>query len=220
MTVIPDSIEPYIGYKWLHVDDDFTLRSYGNTRWPTHTPLEARCITDWGYHWQPVQDDPVVPQKTKTCDYVGGRMRQVTRWEADGYQIQKPVKKPKILLPCGLSWSYEPKPCPHEPPDTYCSCGIYAAATTKHASDYAHDSMVLIKVALWGRVIVGDKGARGQYAYPQEVLGQPSNKTQQVGEHYGIPFPRPQTKTEHTPHPLVTKDENKQGAKKKKRSLW
>jgi hypothetical protein len=98
-----------------------------------------------------------------------------------------------IELPDQLAWSYNKKICPHDPVAEDCSCGIYVVESIEEAAGYYHYGRFLVKMALWGRVIIGDKGARGQYAYPLEILG--SNQTNDektmegVGLAYAIPFP-------------------------------
>lgn len=82
--------------------------------------------------------------------------------------------------------------CPHDPrhppPAAFCSCGVYAAkepdlvlghfppvvsraATIIAPAILGYDTVVVVGlVALWGEVIVGDRGWRGRYAYPRELF--------------------------------------------------
>lgn len=64
------------------------------------------------------------------------------------------------------------------PPVQGCICGIYAATTQEHLLTMPyhkyharHQTTVVIgEVFLWGRVIVGDKGWKAQYARPKSLL--------------------------------------------------
>jgi hypothetical protein len=75
----------------------------------------------------------------------------------------------------------------HDPPDAYCSCGIYAtrdpepvlryfppvvsrAATIVAPAILGYDTVVVVgRVSLWGTVVEGERGWRGRYAYPREL---------------------------------------------------
>lgn len=58
----------------------------------------------------------------------------------------------------------------HAAPDSGCRCGIYAFRNSDDLMDQVEergDPGVLGTVALWGKVVVGTRGYRAQYAYPQ-----------------------------------------------------
>jgi hypothetical protein len=66
----------------------------------------------------------------------------------------------------------------HRPPHGECSCGLYAAAALTDAVSYFDGYgqrsrspvyRVLGRVALWGRVIEGDRGWRSSYGYPARI---------------------------------------------------
>jgi hypothetical protein len=75
----------------------------------------------------------------------------------------------------------------HDPPDARCSCGIYAArgpelvlayfppvvsraATIVTPAILGYDTVIVVGlVSLWGRVVEGERGWRGRYAYPREL---------------------------------------------------
>lgn len=54
----------------------------------------------------------------------------------------------------------------HEAPDERCSCGIYGA-TNMLQLPVGH-SFIYGKAKVWGKIVPGEKGVRGQYAYPSE----------------------------------------------------
>jgi len=73
-----------------------------------------------------------------------------------------------------------PAPPPNEVPAESCSCGVYAANDRKTAEGYLGDmtdplnrtnmNTVLGRVALWGKIIVYDRGFRAEWAYPQSFF--------------------------------------------------
>jgi len=66
---------------------------------------------------------------------------------------------------------------PHEAPDEGCECGIYAARAPdlalpyldRHALARWARSVLIGRVALWGRVIECERGWRGTFAYPSHL---------------------------------------------------
>ena len=53
-----------------------------------------------------------------------------------------------------------------------CQCGIYAAVSELHARGVAraHFASCVGRVALWGKVIEGERGWRAEFAYPLELV--------------------------------------------------
>lgn len=102
---------------------------------------------------------------------------------------------PRLILPEQLEWRWLPQI--HEPVTNECTCGIYAVSAPKLCAAYYRPGKVLVEVALWGRVIVGDKGARGQYAkitrigsIPAKALGvDPEKLRKQYGVEDTTPVP-------------------------------
>lgn len=96
---------------------------------------------------------------------------------------------PKVELPAGLHWSWEP--VRHEAAsDNNCTCGIYMVDDPVNCGYYVDDWTVIVEVAGWGHVIRGDHGNRVQYAYPQRLLAPARlEKTAvEVAERYEIPY--------------------------------
>jgi hypothetical protein len=76
----------------------------------------------------------------------------------------------------------------HDSPSAACSCGIYAARQPELVLGYfppvvsraatiiapailGYDTVVVVGlVSLWGRVVEGERGWRGRYAYPRELF--------------------------------------------------
>ncbi len=66
----------------------------------------------------------------------------------------------------------------HAAPDPECDCGIYAARSPESLARYLDSTYpgrgiverVLGRVRLWGRVVAGEHGWRGQCAYPDALF--------------------------------------------------
>ena len=71
-----------------------------------------------------------------------------------------------------LEASCKRSPYRHEPPDSACSCGIYAWKSVDQLQrlGYASDGGVCGEVYLWGTVIEHELGWRAQYAYPKSFV--------------------------------------------------
>jgi hypothetical protein len=64
----------------------------------------------------------------------------------------------------------------HAAPDPRCSCGIYAASAPEDLpTDWSGTRNVVVcgTVALWGRVVVAERGWRGQFACPVSLTYEP-----------------------------------------------
>ena len=62
----------------------------------------------------------------------------------------------------------------HEPPQTDCTCGIYAAKTFHHLCSAGYDRYgVHGEVNLWGKVVEHELGWRAQLAYPENLFLSP-----------------------------------------------
>jgi hypothetical protein len=72
-------------------------------------------------------------------------------------------------------------PTHHEAPEEGHSCGIYAVKTHEEVDKYYRDPAykartnwmeiwrVVGQVAMWGKIVEGDRGYRAQYAYPTKI---------------------------------------------------
>ncbi len=180
--VVPDSIEPYVGYKYLQISQDGSLVSpQGSSGWPVGERFEATCGAAAPPKWHAVAPHPHVVTKSAYPQYHS--MNQPLTYVAG-------PPMPEIQLPAGLVWSWEQHRHTHIAPDEHCGCGIYVASTTEGCAGYARPGKVLVQVALWGKVIRGDDGARGQYAYPLRIVAGEVERewAQKAGEKYGVPL--------------------------------
>ena len=62
----------------------------------------------------------------------------------------------------------------HEPPQTNCTCGVYAARTVEHLHQCGYKKFGIHgEVYLWGTVVEHERGWRAQFAYPKSLVLQP-----------------------------------------------
>lgn len=187
---VPDSIEPIIGWKALLAhrlaNGEWTLLSpQQRMRWPQRQRAEATCEREHEFKWQPTRGLPnEAPDEASTYFY-GNRLT-----------FSQVVAKPRVELPDGYVWSWEKTP--HEVASSGCGCGIYMVDTAEQCVPYLAPHSVVCTIAMWGRVITGTHGARGQYAYPQSIeyaSGFSSEALVELAEQYGLTLPEetPQT---------------------------
>jgi hypothetical protein len=109
---------------------------------------------------------------------------------AMGHPVRpRPAARPTNPLPEGWAWSWEL--FTHDIPAEGCGCGCYAVDEPEGCMTYLdQDKGIIVEIAMWGTLIRGHKGARGQYAYPQRVLAPRAlvNEVRQVSLLYGIPI--------------------------------
>jgi len=182
--VIPDSIEPYIGYKALRIGKDGMLSSpqQSEFRWPVGHRAEAVCKGKGGKHydWVQVPGDPDRP-----IILHGTELSTITTTTLVNPQLNS--FPPNLPLKEGHTWEFrlsDPR-AGHQ----NCSCGIYVVETEEQVSRYLDLDCVLCKIAVWGQVTVANRGARGEFAYPQ-VMYVPAHLADVaplVADLYGIP---------------------------------
>lgn len=177
--IIPDSITPYIGIKCLEIRGDTLHSPQQGTAWPKRRRLEATCkyrAIEWELRDAPEgwEENFWVPSSLLT----------------EGGTTQ--VGWPPDPAPEGKTWV--PRPAEHEIAKCKGPCGIYVVDTPQQCEPYLrgswHGHRVLVSISLWGQVVVGEKGARGQYAYPVRVVGpwQWESELQAVAKEYGIKY--------------------------------
>lgn len=197
MTIIPDAIEPYVGYKALHVHDNgqsliLASPSYQST-WPKQQRHEAVCPAgrqDWA--WKPVRGHaPNEPEEEGFSFNKPTDPGQQTTTSIYWTVAPTIPDKPKTILPDGMYWSWEP--IPHQIANQHCTCGIYVVDAPGECVSYIHPpASVICKIALWGTVTRATHGARGQYAYPQTIeyaMGLNNQQLVRLANEYGLQLP-------------------------------
>jgi hypothetical protein len=62
----------------------------------------------------------------------------------------------------------------HEPPQTNCTCGVYAAKNLEHLRHLGYEGRGIPgEVYLWGTVVEHELGWRAQFAYPKSLVLRP-----------------------------------------------
>lgn len=176
--VVPDLIEPVAGWKQLTVDENGNLRSPMfaiDGHWPHKQRYEASCVDAPPLRWQ-LRDNryPI---------------------EVDFSHHASFVPAPPYPAPEGKYWWFGPYLHNGEIDET-CSCGIYAVKTPKLTQSYVDSNRVLVKVALWGKVITASYGYRAEFAYPQAIFARKDNphnekiwdSIEKAAANYGIPI--------------------------------
>lgn len=173
MTVIPDTIEPYIGHKALVIENGFLYSPTYQTIWTPGERLKARCKrSPETFGWVKREGPPPMTNRAavqRGSAHHHGRQLTTTRrtatvFYAPEWERMRPPP-PQERLPDGWYWSWEPTI--HDAGDPDCTCGIYVARLIREAFHYMRENAVVCKVAVWGQTTIGSQGARGQYAYPQ-----------------------------------------------------
>jgi hypothetical protein len=155
-----------------------------------------------GFDWEPHKVTGFADEDFRAPDLIG----TVEGWRAWRLAIEVPPfgNCPKLnSASFGYYWAprqrarAECRVDPAHVPGEQCSCGFYAAKTLKHLRSmgyhaYAEGSPYITcvgRLAMWGKVIEGSQGWRGEYAYPVTLylpfegwkLGKP------LREGYGVP---------------------------------
>ena len=132
--------------------------------------------------------EPIIPDSIEP--YIGYKALRVSEFDNRLYSPAFPYSWPAGHKASALCFQF---PLPHlaDAPQHDCWCGFYAASAIwrRRVEMYLHaEQGVIVRVALWGRTIVAEKGARGQFAYPQEIVAWTchNEKIQAVAENYGI----------------------------------
>lgn len=173
--VIPDEIEPRIGYKYLRVlGSGVMLSPMYHLTWTPFEKVEAEgCET---YTWEPHRKPPATTEGVY--------------FEEGDPALGSGVAAPPLLeLPPGMSWFLVQGH--HQAPNEECSCGIYGVDRPSQCQGYNYgDDFVLVEIAFWGKVVPADYGVRAQYAYPKAIYAQKNNfeSAQKAAALYGVPL--------------------------------
>lgn len=166
--------------------------------------VKALALRD-GRLWSPQQRTlwPAGEPLVAACGKSGRKFRWVLReapagWEGELFWVPSsilekgkvtPVGWPKAAPPDGMV--LVPEEVPHRLEGCTSKCGIYVVSTPKQCDPYMNSDelMVLVQVALWGEVVRGDKGARGQFAYPLRLVApmEDGELVTQAAQEYGVP---------------------------------
>lgn len=171
--VIPDSIEPVVGWKALNLWNNKLRSPQKGTLWPKHKPLEAKC-----------PDGAAVTGVWKT-GHIGSYQPEgdlFLSWTKFSWSIDIP-DIPEGPLPREMEWQLYLERIEHDVAGSGCSCGIYITNDLQYAAAYGE---ILVRVAGWGTTTVHAAGYRVAYAYPQEIYVSSEHQRKLVAG-YGVP---------------------------------
>lgn len=162
--IVPDSIEPRLGIKALEIRGDTLYSPQQGTAWPKGKRLEANCnirVIEWG-----LRDIPAEGWEERF--WVPGSLLRPGESTHIGWPSEDPPK--------GKTWV--PHAAEHQLDKCKGPCGIYVVDTPQQCESYLRNNhwstqgrRILASIALWGQVVIAEKGARGQYAYPIRLVG-------------------------------------------------
>ena len=103
---------------------------------------------------------PIIAYRAWRCDAAGLKSLNGEPW----------LPQQRLVATCRAGNSHDT----HEPPQTDCTCGIYAAKTFHHLCSTGYDRYGIHgEVNLWGTVVEHELGYRAQFAYPKTLLLSP-----------------------------------------------
>lgn len=187
--VVPDSIEPFLGYKSLKVRSlwrpqkirsELTLFSpQVGMPWPHGRRAVATCNHQHRWAWRAIRGIPKTPEEIEYAFSHAPHMLPFLKQEP-----------PSVSPPEGYVWSWEP--VDHEVVFDACGCGIYSVSHPLRVVPYYHSECVIAQVASWGRITIAIHGARAEYVYPQKIVAWNTDDdvAEKVAAAYGIPLGR------------------------------
>lgn len=173
MTVIPDSIEPVVGWRGFNFQGDrLVSSSYGHV-WEPEKPAEARCLlqTSPTYRWNAVKwydGDPLAQYQQPVLTFAASSSYFITLGSGAAVPVEPSrPKPPEVLLPPCYTWVLEAHyPDPHEAPAEGCNCGFHLSTDRATALQYGP---ILAECAGWGKTVKHAGGWRVEYAYPHKL---------------------------------------------------
>ena len=180
MSVVPDAIEPVVGWKALRMRPPFLLSPSFEQEWPHRAPLVSECRAPGPprtqFSWKAIPSPEGWDEElfwVPSCFLAEGRSTFFP-WPSD---------------PAPPGMTYVPVELPHDMAG--CKCGIYVVTDAKDCRAYLQGlDRVLVQIAVWGSVVPGSQGCRGSLAYPQLIVAgyQQSEMAIPVAEAYGVPL--------------------------------
>lgn len=184
--VVPDSIEPVVGWRCFDVVDGLLFSPQQRMPWPPAKKAKASCSNDhWFYEW--VQRTPrqrqAMERKARKEGFDGAEGHFVRFQMRDGSIVEVPVYMPwgmkgqvppiKFWPDEGKEWVLNVKTHGHPAPEENCSCGIHLAKDFHFALSYRGSSNAPSVIGLvkgWGKVIPAHHGYRVEFAYPANLF--------------------------------------------------
>jgi hypothetical protein len=201
VTVIPDKIEPEIGWRSWAIKNDRLVSPVQDDVWAPRQPTVADCEEKRHPHrtasWELKRIGYAAAhglRDSSADDFYTWSIRIGSTFSAS-----EPAR-PRTQPPAGYEWVLiYGDPVPHDSPFDSCGCGLYAVREVepRHIPLSVLPDGAIGKVALWGKVVAGDRGWRAQFAYPVELyvsqamfrrgLFRDPSRADRLAETYGVP---------------------------------
>lgn len=182
--VIPDSIEPVVGWRCFDVVDGQLVSPQQRMPWPAGVKAQATCSRARAvFAWVQMLPDEHEQMRSEAIDkghtpaddhYVKYLMPDGTVEKVD---VHCPWGMQNFTAPIthypdeGKEWVLVMTSNGHQSPHEQCHCGIHLAKNLELALDYGdHGQGCFGRVAGWGKSIIGSTGYRVEFAYPQELF--------------------------------------------------
>jgi hypothetical protein len=201
--VIPDAIEPVVGWRCFDIVDGLLVSPQQKMPWPPARKAQASCGRDhWSYEWvqrTPAQRELLEQRATEggftaaVGHYVkflmpNGEVEKVTVYMPWGMKGRVPVVK--HYPDKGKEWVLAVETHGHKAPNEGCSCGIHITTDLTNALGYRGQTAnaAIGWVKGWGKVIPASRGFRVEFAYPEKLylFNRPEGMTDL--SHYGVPL--------------------------------
>lgn len=200
--VVPDAIEPVVGWRCFNVIDGLLVSPQKNMPWPPAAKAKATCSSaHWNQEW--VLATPamraVLEARAEQEGFTAELGQYVKYLMPSGEIEERGVYMPWGMKgrvppvqgypPPGKDWVLRVSSTGHSAPHSDCHCGIHIARDIGLALQYrGHAKSTAIGVVKgWGRVIPANRGFRVEFAYPDKIfLFDPPEGNLDVSD-YGVP---------------------------------
>lgn len=182
--VIPDSIEPVVGWRCFDVIDGLLVSPQQRMRWQPGEKARATCSRIRPvYAWTQMTPDERKKMRGEAIDQgyvpVDGQYVKylMPNGDIEKVDVHCPWGMADFTVPItsypdeGMEWVLVLKSDGHDAPNESCHCGIYLAKDLDHALGYGdHGEGCFGQVRGWGKVIPASMGYRVEFAYPQRLF--------------------------------------------------
>lgn len=183
--VIPDAIEPVVGWRCFEINDGLLISPQQRMPWPPARAARATCgNARWHQEWvEATPEELILMEAEARVDGFKAETGQYVRYlMPDGAIEQRGVYMPwgmRGSAPAvphypaeGKEWVLRMSVRGHPAPDEGCHCGIHLARNLGTALPYApgdrsRGAFGLVKG--WGKVIPASGGFRVEFAYPDRL---------------------------------------------------
>jgi len=201
--VVPDAIEPVVGWRCFDIVDGLLVSPQQRMPWPPSAHAKAICGNErWHYEWMEATWEQIaaLEEKARADGFEAATGHYVKFLMPDGDVQEVPVYMPwgfRGSVPPvthypeeGTAWTLTVVTHSHPAPSEGCSCGIHIAREIDLALQYqGHGKNLAIGVVKgWGKVIPAHRGFRVEFAYPDRLyLFKPPEGDLDLSP-YGVPL--------------------------------